>query len=82
MKMQVCGKGLYSGDYQGVKYTKLCFVVACDTPKKFEHFDGTYCEQIIAPYTAENDKVQIGDYIQVYYNKYGKVDAIFVDKEK
>lgn len=82
MKMQVIGKGIYSGEYQGVQFKKICYTVAVDIPKKFEFYEGSYCEQIIAPFNQENDKIQIGDLIKVYYNKYGKVDAILVDKEK
>lgn len=74
----VVGKGIYSGDYQGVKYSKLQFIVNTDKPKKFTQFDGSYYETFTCPLTSENDRVQVGDSIRVYYNKYGKVDTVVV----
>ena len=77
-KIKVVGKGKYSGEYNGLKYSKLQLIVETDIPKKFDFFDGSYFESIICPVTPENDLVQVGDYIRVYYNKYGKVDAVVV----
>ena len=78
----VVGKGIYSGDYQGVKFSKITFIVEDTAPKKFGgNFEGSYTEQITAPDTPENRSVKLGDEINVYYNKYGKVDAVFVCKE-
>ncbi len=81
-KLKVVGKGNYSGEYQGLKYSKLQFIVETDIPKKFESFNGSYFESIICPITPENDLVQVGDYIRVYYNKYGKVDTVVVCNDK
>ena len=81
-KFKVVGKGIYSGDYQGVKYSKLQFIVETDIPKKFTNFEGSYFETFNCPVTPENNLVQLGDYIRVYYNKYGKVDAVVVCNDK
>lgn len=82
--MKVIGKGKYSGEYQGTKYEKLFYSVETTPPKKFANFQGKYVETIVCPAIIENDIANIGDEINVYYNKYGKVDAIFVvnNKEK
>lgn len=82
--MKVVGKGIYSGEYQGNKYQKIYYAVEILPPKKFERFEGSYVETIVCPFNAENNVANIGDNINVYYNKYGKVDAIFIvnNKEK
>lgn len=81
-KMKVVGKGFYSGEYHGTNYSKLQFIVETDIPKKFESFEGSFFESILCPFTLDNDLVQVGDFIRVYYNKYGKVDAVVVCNDK
>ena len=75
--MTVVGKGIYRGEYEGNKYEKIQLVCECEPPRKFEKFEGSYTEVIICPVNAENSKIQLGDKIKVFYNKYGKVDTIF-----
>lgn len=79
---KVVGKGIYSGEYQGVKYSKLQFIVESDFPKKFSDFEGSYFESFTCPVSSENNLVQVGDFIRVYYNKYGKVDTVVVCNDK
>ena len=81
-KLLVVGKGIYSGEYQGVKYSKLQFIVETDSPKKFTVFEGSFYESFTCPATTENNLVQVGDLIRVYYNKYGKVDTVVVCNDK
>ncbi len=78
--MKVIGKGKMSGEYQGNKYEKLVFSVEKEVPKNYQNFEGKLTETIFCPYTLENNIPKVGDNIRVYYNKYGKVDAVFVDK--
>lgn len=76
--MEVIGKGIYSGEYQGVKYQKIVLICSVNVPKKFgENFEGIYTEQVVAPFNQDTQKINVGDSIRVFYNRFGKVDTIF-----
>ncbi len=77
--LKVIGKAHYSVTYEGQVYNKVRYTLESDTlPKGYKDLDGVLCETVCVKDTDFNNKPQLGDHVQVSYNRYGKPDVIIV----
>lgn len=73
---KVVGKAHYQVEYEGKKYPKIRFTLQLLDVGRFGHFDGILCDTVCIKDNDLNDSVNVGDTVQVSYNKYGKPDLL------
>lgn len=76
---KVIGKAHYSVTYEGTVYDKIRYTLELESlPKGYKDCDGILCDVVAIKQTEFNDRPEIGDTVNVSYNRYGKPDVIMV----
>lgn len=76
---KVIGKAHYSVTYEGTVYNKIRYTLELDKlPKGYKDCEGVIAEVVAVKDVPFNDKPQIGDTVQVCYNRYGKPDTLII----
>lgn len=73
---QVVGKAHYQVEYEGKIYAKIRYTLQVTELDRFSSVDGVICDTVCIKNTPINDRVNVGDTVQVSYNKYGKPDML------
>lgn len=77
---KVLGKAHYSVNYEGTVYNKIRYTLELlDSPKNVSKRDGILCDTVCITANEKNDLPQVGDFVDVYYNKYGKPAGLSIE---
>lgn len=77
---KVIGKAHYSVNYEGTVYKKIRYTLELqDQPKNVSWFDGVLTDTVCITANEKNDLPQVGDLVDVYYNKYGKPAGLTIE---
>ncbi len=76
---KVIGKAHYSVNYEGKTYDKIRYTLELtDLPKSIKDREGVIADTVCVKQNDFNDLPQIGDSVNVSYNRFGKPDVIIV----
>lgn len=80
MTVKVLGIGaVNSGEYNGRAYSNVKLYV--DHEKAPKNGQGTEVEAVSVPTSSLPSGISVGDYVDIQYNRYGRVDdVVFSDK--
>lgn len=70
---KVVGIGaVHSGEYQGFKFSNVPFFLEYEG----ENIEGVGCFKVNVPEKIDTSDIQIGDDVEVIYNRFGKVAGL------
>lgn len=77
--LKIIGKAHYSVTYEGKVYPKIRYTLEVDSfPSSYKDIDGVITDTVCVKDSEFNNKPNVGDVVQVCYNKYGKPDALII----
>ena len=75
---KVLGLEKYEGSYEGKKYSGTRLYLQYPDSYLSENLKGKKIEIVKVPSGVDVSGVDVGKTVQVYYNKYGRVDAVIL----
>lgn len=77
---KVIGKAHYSVNFEGTVYKKIRYTLELQfQPKSVNWFEGVLADTVCITANEKNDLPQVGDLVNVYYNKYGMPAGLTID---
>lgn len=78
MVYQVIGTQRKTGEYQGNMYDNTMLYVTAEMP----NVNGYYCTSLKAKTINVPPTLKVGDVVDVYFDRFGNVDAIFIKNKE